>query len=365
MANGRDFSFKYTDISEYGLHYAPERNDWHIWGNDFKVIEKIVDSRDGGQHYGSTVQPKQFSLRCYFEEITEYQLAMVYSLFKKDAYGPLVFDERPWLTYTATVTKPPEIVKYPAHNGTYSGTVVFGMTAYNPFGYSTEHYTDSLSMDSRVLEKIDQFMATTGIVSMATAPVNSTISDTSPATAQFKHYYLNGGDAPAQTTITIAGDVGTGIDIYNYATKQTCRVIGLTDANTTNIGEALTINSQDGSCYMWMSGSNGYRYHDKGYIQMAPNVPIYRNVGFYYDGEGNITSDSGPLSPLMENKHIYIDGGWRQIVGVFINTAWIDIFGGTPGNYVSDIITLNPIIVTPVTTMNLTMFDVSYSHTFY
>jgi len=71
------FSFKGMHIKTYDVFYAPERQDWHIWDNSFKVIEKSVDSQDGGQWYGSTIQPKEFELRCYFEEISEFKLAAI------------------------------------------------------------------------------------------------------------------------------------------------------------------------------------------------------------------------------------------------------------------------------------------------
>lgn len=368
MANGRDFSYCGINISAYGVHYAPERNDWHIWGNDYKVIEKTVDSQDGGQWYGSTIQPKQFALRCYFEEITEYQMASVMNLFKKDANGYLIFDERPWLSYVATVTKPPVLVKYPSVNGSYSGTVVFNLTAYYPYARSSVNTLDAAYLNADINAQITRLLATTALLEEAELPANITISEAAPRTAQFSYYAFNAGDAEAYTTINIAGDVGDGVIIWNTMTNQICKVIGLTDANTTALGGYLTMDSWTGECYMtgYNNTLSGYCYHDNGYINLAPSAPILRDVAFYWNGNESMTSEVDLFDASMTGKYVLIDGQWREMFGAITpREMWGDMTGGTPGDVVSDFITLNRIIVTPVSTMSLTKFEVSYSHTFY
>lgn len=361
MAN--DFSYRGISIGSYGVHFAPERADWHIWDSDFKTIDKSAESQDGGQWYGSTTPPKTFNLRCYFEEITEFSLAAVLALFGQSAYGELIFDERPWLTYAARVVKKPDLMKYPSASGTYSGTVTFNLTAYKPFALS-----DLTTLESGEIypEFGDRMLATTGLMYTARMPVNAVASSGTPLTAQFTHYGYNAGDVSANTIIRIAGDVGTGVTIYNSQTEQTCKVIGLTAANTTNLSKWLEINSYTGESHI-TDGVNetlAHRYHDNGYVNLAPSAPIQRDVAIEYDAN-DLASFIDIFTIDSIGKYVYISNTWSKIISVTdAKNAVRDNNEAVTGVEVSDIVTLNKITITPVTTMSLTKFEIVHKHTF-
>ena len=101
------FSFCGTDIAELGLEYVPDNANTYVWaGSTYKVHEQAFDGHDGGYFYGTTTAAKPFTLRCIYQEthINEGILTKVESFFRKGKSGRLVFKNRPWVYYVATVT---------------------------------------------------------------------------------------------------------------------------------------------------------------------------------------------------------------------------------------------------------------------
>ena len=64
-------------------------------------------------------------------------------------------------------------------------------------------------------------------------------------------------------------------------------------------------------------------------------------------------------------KYILINGTWKKIASR-ISLSEITVDGIHTGitNFTSPIVRMNTLVITPLTTMSLTMFEVNYSHTF-
>ena len=87
------FSFCGVDIADIGLEYAPDNKDTYVYKpGEAEVHEEIFDGHDGGYIYGATKRPKEFILRCYFEDknIAEGIMARAYNLFKIGKSGKLL-----------------------------------------------------------------------------------------------------------------------------------------------------------------------------------------------------------------------------------------------------------------------------------
>ena len=129
------FSFCGIDIESLGLSYAPEIENTYIFkpANSISHIE-TSDAHNGGYYYGSNYEPKEFTLRCFFEEksIETRALPEVYRLFRVGASGKLIFSRSPWCYYYATVTDPIELnlTNY------LNGSVTIHMKAMYPFARS-------------------------------------------------------------------------------------------------------------------------------------------------------------------------------------------------------------------------------------
>lgn len=360
MAQDRvsDFTYRGIHIGSLGVHYVPERKDWHIWESDYKTSDTTNEAQDGGQWDGFTVEPKEFNLRLYFTEITEHQLTNAISLFEKGANGELIFDERPWLVYKARVVKKVDVEKYPAGNGNLSGFLTVHLTAYYPYALCLYNTLNDNS-DPLLAQKLKD---TTALLDSSKMPTNTTGNKT----AQFIYNAYNGGNAWADTVIKIAGDVGTGVDIYNMQTGQYCRVVKLTTANSTTAGKWLEIYSRTGECWLTNGSvkSNGYVYHDRGYIQLKHGTPLLRDISMTYN-TNTLSTLNDTFMPTDVGRYLNIGGTWHEIMSVTNSkTAVINPPKTGSGTISADMTNVNRLVVTPLSTMNLTRFEVVSKHTF-
>lgn len=353
-----DFSFCGIDVSTYGLHYAPKPKNIFVWDSDYKTHTLEADSYDGGYYFGSTVKPKVFELECYFEELTPLQVKQIQSLFHRGKTGELIFSDRPFLVYIATATK----WVRPEMYATVSGIITIHLTAFYPFAriwdYSVSNY------NTYGAEYIDLVKGSTGL--MLTGETPSNVVSTTPAlTLETAFLMYNPGDERADPIIRIAGAVGTGVHIYNSATNQTCLIKGITKALTTDVGKWLEIDSLSGKVYITNGTTSvmSFLYHDKGFIQLAGSAPIRRDIAFTYTG--NTVTSTATFSVDDVGKYIMIASTWRKIVSLLsTNSVTVDYTHGTPGSGTSNVVSMNYITITPVTTMDITKLEFHYNPTF-
>ena len=100
------FTYRGVDIAELGLEYAPEIEETYVYRPAASTLpDETFDGHNGGYYYGITYQPKEFTLRCFFEEerIDRGVMAKVYATFKKGSSGRLVFQRRPWCYYNVVI----------------------------------------------------------------------------------------------------------------------------------------------------------------------------------------------------------------------------------------------------------------------
>lgn len=359
-----NFTYRGVNLSDYGILYAPENKDWHIWVDGFRSFEQVIDSQHGGQWYGASVSPKEFELRCYFEDITEYQLSAATTLFSRGAYGNLVFDERPWLIYKARVVKPCAFEKYVSYDGKYSGLVTIYLTAHYPFAT-----TDMVTLEdaTQYTTKQSIILGTTGLIPSSQLPANTAPSSIIPRANAFTNLYLNAGDAEAHTIIKIAGDVGKGVTIYNQTNGMYCKVIGITAALTTSVSKWVEINSRTGEVFLTNGTVNdaGWKYHDRSFIDISPSAPIQRDKTITYAAGSTIGMADDFFSDESVGKFIRIGSAWRKITSVnSANSAVVDYTFPGAGSAVTNIVRFNEVSVSPVEGMSLTKFELTSRHTF-
>ena len=161
------FSFCGVDIADLGLEYAPENKDAYVYAPaESNIHEETFEGHDGGYSYGASKQPKQFTLRCYYEDknIAQGLMAKVLDLFKVGKKGMLIFKRRPWCYYYATVTAKPDISQIYTY---LNGIIVITMKAYYPFarGLSvndhlfynlyTDNYHKEIMQNTAILDKAE------------------------------------------------------------------------------------------------------------------------------------------------------------------------------------------------------------------
>lgn len=354
------FSFCGVDIADLGLEYAPALGNTYVFGaGEVSVQQEEFEGQDGGYFYGTTVKPKDFVLRCFFqdEHIAHGIISRIDGFFRRGRTGRLVFDKRDWLWYTATVIN----VDVKDLKNYKNGFITITLRAYYPFarhdylGISTANaYSDYLQKNSGLLK--NSVMPGTA----ADAPLNENIN----------MLLYNGGTEPASVAIAIAGNAGEAVTtIRNKTTKQTCGFVAFTKADTTDAGKYILLDGINGKTLITdgTESEYGFMYHDHGFIELAPSFPIERNVSVLYNQDENTVNI--PMSVArygLMGKYIYLENGWRKITGINdAGDAIVDYLFSGKGNAVTNIVTMNEISIELSAGAELTKLEFIYKPTFW
>lgn len=237
------------------------------------------------------------------------------------------------------------------------GTFMVTMTAHHSFAHMERIGVE----DAAMLDANQGFLRNhTGMLPMSIVPA----LNHSGLIGQTKTLLLyNPGNERVYLNIVAAGDVcENGLLIYNRNTDQRCKIIHITKAETVDIDAHLEIDAEHGKVYMVRYGAKtlAFPYHDEGYIQLEGAHPIERDIAFSYIGnEREIHSDK-PFRLDHVGKYVYLHAGWIRINSVkSLNTATVDFTFSHSGMEISDIVTMNEIVLTgsPGLTLDHLLFD--------
>jgi len=349
------FSFCGIDIADLGLSYAPELEDTYIYHpSETTVHEETFDGHDGGYFYGASKKPKEFTLRCYFENSTIDRGIMerINHLFRTGKSGKLIFNRKPWQYYYATVTSLP----HPELNNYMNGLITITMKAYYPVARGDDMYY------LPNMPKYDLVMESTALLEE-----ENIVPDTSFAnleTIKGEPYSLllhNPGTEYSPVSITAAGDAGLGVIIRNKTTNQECKIVAMTKATTSDAGKSVYIDGVNGLT-MLISGSESkpaFLYHDYGFIHLEPAYPAVRNI--YADTcNGNIVTLVNTLYDNVKGHYIWLNGWYKIIEMIDANTLELDKSVISMPNNRTIITKMNEIEIEPIDTMNFTHLSFSY-----
>lgn len=299
------FTFDGVDIADLNLEYAPELTNTYVYKPAAaKNHEQVFDGHDGGYYYGSSTQPKEFTLRCFYEaqHVSGGVMTRIYNTFKRGKTGRLVFKKRPWCWYTATVTNVEAGQMFNFENGVVS----ISLKAYYPFARSDylgipagSEYRESMLANSALIDE--------NVVSFATSFAN--VGE--PIQAEQSILLYNPGTERAKVAIRIAGDVGTGISIDNNTTGQSSRFVAITPDVCAN---NYYIQSDGLSGQTVLTNGTvvkpGFLYHDYGFIELDPGFPAYRDVIVTIENttDNSVFSD-GKFTSDMLGRYIYFRSG--------------------------------------------------------
>lgn len=358
------FIFNGVSCKSLGLEYAPELQDTYIYDADsFKINEEAFEGHDGGYYYGSTVNSKEFTLRCFFEEhnINKGILTKVSNAFKRGTTGKLIFDSRPWCWYIATVTN----IDTSKITNFLNGYVTVKLKAYYPFSRYDTLYIKSDDMSYY------NILSNSALLNQDITPISNVVDGT-PITHQSSlndrtFILYNGGTERAKVAVEIQGDVGLGgVTISNATTNQKMRIVKMTGSSATSGSDYYMCDGLTGKCIL--NNTLKFEWHDYGFIELDPAYPIKRDIVIdVSDGSGSYVVTSQEIFDISDKgKYLYIDGQWREITTVDTENNSLTISGNniTPGLYLTNLVTMNKIIVTPGSTMNITKLNFRYKPTF-
>lgn len=363
--------FKNVDIADIPLEYVPELEDTYIYRpTETSIHEETFDGHDGGYMYGITRQPKEMVLRCIFEEknINRGIMEKIHWLFRKGSSGKLVFKQRPWCYYYATVTEvdDKELFNY------LNGSIKVTMKAYYPFARSDYlYFPQNRNNYFKVMES-------TGFFDKEEMMPTANIVGSTRITQRTSFMLYNPGTEYADVGIEIAGQGIKGVVIENLTTKQKCRFMAFKEEDTTERNAYIYYDGINGKCVMKTQTGTELNslYHDYGFISLAPGFPVERRLVV-----ASTTSNSARISynlyaeDLGEDisfaqeryigKYMYINNKWLKITDVTDEHTMI--LSGNPGASTMQkvtIATMNELVVYPDVTMNLSRLNFNYKPTF-
>lgn len=356
------FSFCGVDINDIGLEYAPENVDTYVFKPaTIKINDGSVEGHDGGYFYGTNIQPKDFTLRCYYEssDVRCGIMSTIHHYFKIGKTGKLIFSKRPWCWYSATVidVDVSNMLNYK------NGFIIIRMRAYYPFSRCDNMNIDSYSSYEQDVKNNSGLLSSSFIL-----PPASLIQSGSTITAQQSFMLYNPGTQRAKVAIEIAGNCGSGVTISNTTTGQTCKFVAISAANTTNLNKYVVTDAMNGKTIMVDSLGNSslaFLYHDNGYIELDPSFPIYRDISFNLTSGSKSLNTNVNMSEDVVGKYIYIDGSWYKIISRPIPTRITTAYtASTQRTITTNIVKMNELLVTPDDVMSLTRLNFIYSPTF-
>ena len=356
------FSFCDVDIYNLGLEYAPELSSTDVYSPASKSVqEQRIESQDGGYFYGVTTNPKDFVLRCYYEmaDVRDGIMTAIGQCFKAGRTGRLVFAKRPWCWYTATVVDidTSRMLNY------MNGLITIKLRAYHPFARCDQ--TVPAASDPFYNDMINNSGMLTDAEKM---PTTQLVSGGSDLTQETSFLLYNPGTERTHVAIEIAGDVVDGVSVSNSTTGQTCKFVAMSKAITTDVSKYIVTDAMNGKTVLTNGTTSqlAFLYHDSGFIELEPSYPIIRNISASYtNGSANVSLSTSVTSSEVLHKYIYLAGTWRKITKVN-NAQSIKVSPSlsATGTAVTDIVTMNELTVSPVSTMALSRLNFIYTPTF-
>lgn len=363
------FSFCGVDIADLGLSYVPENEDTYVYRPaEINVNEELFDGHDGGYFYGVTKQPKEFNLRCYFEDdtIDHGIMERIQSLFRLGKQGKLIFSRRPWCYYYATVTSlpHPELASY------NNGLITISMKAYYPVARGdelfynayaeteeeTDRTKDNLVYETTALLESENMVPPKSFVDLVSANHNETYS----------FILHNPGTEYAPLSIIASGDVGEGITIRNKTTNQECRIIAMDKKHTSNVSKFVYIDGINGHTTLIGNDfeESAFVYHDSGFISLEPAYPMIRNVYVESSDTDTITVINS-LNTNVEGMYIFLDNDWYKIEEqIDDHVLRLDRSASTANTRRTIITRMNEFEIIPDNTMELTHLSFSFKPTY-
>lgn len=361
------FSFCGVDVEDIGLEYAPDIKDTYVYAPAITDIhEETFEGHNGGYFYGANKQPKEFTLRCFFEEkhISRGLMAKVFDLFRVGNQGQLIFRQRPWCYYYATVTANPDLSEVSNY---LNGVITIKMKAYYP-------YARGIEVNGRLLSNLrtdphhKDVMQNTALLDRDYMVPNTQL--TTPITQQTSVLLYNPGTERAKVDIVISGSAGDGVTIANNTTRQSCRYV----AFNTNNNEYIYTDGISGKTIINDDGIErmAFLYHDYGFIELEPAFPILRSIYATCNGNTvtttNILFDKEAEKEWYVGKYIFIgdeNGSWHKIIQCQDKyTLIISTTASQATPCYSCIVPMNEITITPTQGSSLSRLSFIYKPTF-
>lgn len=350
------FTFCETDINELGLEYAPEIEDTYVYRPaNSSIHEQTFEGHNGGYFYGSNYEPKEFILRCIFEEkiIDKGFLSKIQHFFRIGKSGRLIFKRRPWCYYYATVTEYDDrgITNY------LNGIIKITMKAYYPFARCDNVYS------LRATPYCENIIANSALYDMEGMAPETSFTN---ITEGMSIILGNPGAERASVAVVASGCSGRGVTITNHTTKQAMRLVAMRGEEN----KEVHVDGISGKTILYdtvqQTSQLAFLYHAYGFIELEPAFPAKRNIYIdYKQGETTINVANIVYEDFV-GKYIFAGGEWHKITNQPNKRTFI-VQGelATNGEHRTMIMLMNEIEIRPDdANMNLSKLSFLFKPTF-
>ena len=352
------FTFCGVDVANLGLEYAPELEDTYVYRPAKQnVYDQVFEGHNGGHFYGASYEPKEFILRCIFEEtaIDKGFLSSVQSFFRVGKSGKLIFKRRPWCYYYATIVEYDDtgITNY------LNGIIKITMKAYYPFARCDDVYS------LRTMPYHENIIANTALYDIDGMAPQTDFED---ITSKTDIIIGNPGSVDADVAIRVAGNSGGGVIIRNNTNKTEVKIVAMSKAKTTNVNKEVRIDGISGKTTLYDNDTGdskiAFLYHGYGFLKLDPGYPVKRNIYISYV-DGSSINASNIIHDDYIGMYIYADSKWHKIIDQPDNhTFIIDGIIENPGSIKTTIMKMNEITIEPVDSMDLSKLSFVFKPTF-
>lgn len=322
MAHNTDFigfTFNGRHSSEFNIYSVSEGSRYQdvLVPNPIDYTEQVPGGV-GQYYFGSDMDIKEFPLSIAYDKLTETQVRELRNWLAPDAVGELIFDERPYKTYTGKISTSPSLSficfdSYNKESGRkeriYKGEGSINFVCYYPLGVVSgdkkelKYYSD--------LDNKDEWAASTGMIEDL---------DTTGVNKGYDHY------------ITLP-DNSKGIQLFNPGDKDTDFILSFNKPTPMN---DILFTLSNGEQFMLNLRSSDTDVEDYGAVSDAEKriatmtggvitIDTKKNRIMYKYGTGkNVTEESiyfalkkGQFFKIPKNRTS--TGGYNLVIGTTSN----------------------------------------------
>ena len=256
------FTYNGTHSSSYGVTHVETPGDRWFESPDFEIYQTDIPWHSGGTIHGKKVKIREFSLNCFFEQISIMQREQIRKWLGRETSGNLMFDDMPFVYWKVTPEPMGNLKLYNDHldanlRQAYSGTFTAKFLAADPFGYLTRKSNGPSDHDNA-----HDYCSLIPTSQMPAAPA--------PGDVTFDVY--NPGTERCGLRLIFGGTATKPFRFLNDTNKTKCTLTGLPTGSL-----VLDVRSETGLITTHpvtseLNEEKNWAFHDGGFVWLEPGT---------------------------------------------------------------------------------------------
>ena len=284
MARNTDFigfTFNGRHSSEFNIYSVSDGSRYQdsLVPSPIDYAEQIPGGV-GQSYFGSDIDIKEFPLSIAYDKLTEIQIRELRNWLAPDAIGELIFDERPYKTYTAKISASPSLSficfdRYNKESGkkerVYKGEGFINFVCYYPLGVTSGEKKELKYYTSHADEyaNVDEWAVSTGMLEDLSSPIQYNKFDSE--TGRYGAKLYNPGDKETGFKI-IFRKTDSELSEQKFWLENSISTIPNEDSkNSFTISARSTSTEENTKLYGTVSEEEKFVANTAGYIEINTN----------------------------------------------------------------------------------------------